>query len=203
MDNKDYNTTRNEIILPDYGRNIQKMVEHIVTIEDREERNRAAHTLVNIMYGMNSGSRENNVDLKQRIWSQLAIISQFSLDVDYPYEIPKPENHNDNPKTLDLPQGPIKFRHYGKTMENMVKKAMEMEDGEMKDVLIKTIANHMKKLYLIWNRESVGDDLIFSDMQEMAGMNIDFNENLKLKETRDILSNSISKNKKNRRNYRK
>ncbi|HBF87421.1 MAG TPA: DUF4290 domain-containing protein [Bacteroidales bacterium] len=199
IDNKDYNTSRNEITLPDYGRNIQKMIEFISTIENRDERNKAASTLANIMYGMNSSSRENNVDLRQRIWSQIAIISNFTLDVDYPFEVPRPEHFNDKPSKIEIPQSPIKFRHYGKIMENMIKKAVTMEDGEMKEALIKIIANHMKKLYLIWNRESVGDDLIFSDMQEIAGTNFGFIENLKLNETRDILS----KNKRTKRTHRK
>jgi ribosomal protein S17E len=185
MDNKDYNTKRNMIILPDYGRNIQKMVEHIATIESKEDRNKAALTIANIMTSMSSAnSRENSADLKHRIWSQLAIMSGFKLDIDYPIETPLPENYEEKAKKLPLPQSNIMFRHYGKTVEKMVEKASEMEEGEAKQFLIKSIANHMKKLYLLWNREGIEDEQIFADIKDMADGKLIIAENFKLVETR-------------------
>ena len=184
MDNKDYNTKRNMIILPDYGRNIQKMVEHIATIETKEERTKAAYTLASVMTGMSSNSRENSADLKHRIWSQLAVMSGFKLDIDYPIETPLPENYEEKVKRLPLPQSNIMFRHYGKTVEKMIEKASEMEEGEAKQFLIKSIANHMKKLYLLWNREGIEDEQIFADIKDMADGKLVIAENFKLVETR-------------------
>lgn len=195
----DYNTSRKKLILPEYGRNIQKMVDHAITIEDREERNKAARTLINIMGNLNPQLRDQG-DYKHKLWDHLAIISNFNLDVDSPYEKPEPSKLYEKPKTLEYNQDKIRYKHYGKYIEMMVRKAAEMDAGEEKGFLIRLLANHMKKSYLTWNRENVSDEQIFSDLKELSGGKIDLQkEDIKLSETRDILFKTRSK----KRNPRK
>ena len=194
-----YNTSREKLILPEYGRNVQKMVEHVLTIEDREERNKAARTLIGIMGNLNPHLRDYS-DYKHKLWDHLAIISGFSLDIDSPYEKPEPAKLMEKPAPIPYSQESIRYKHYGKYIHMMVGKAMEMEEGEEKNTLIKMLANHMKKSYLTWNRESVSDEQIFSDLLELSGGKINLqSEDIKLSETRDILQ----KNRPKKRTQRK
>jgi len=184
----DYNTSRKMMDLPEYGRNVQKMVDHIKTIEDREERNKAARTIISIMGNLNPHLRDI-ADFKHKLWDHLAIISNFELDIDSPYETIERIKLLEKPNPLTYNQGGIRYKHYGKYMEQMIKKAVEMEEGEEKEVLISMLANHMKKSYLTWNREVVNDEHIFLDLKELSGGKIDVKvEALKLSETRDILN---------------
>jgi len=189
----DYNTSRKKLVLPEYGRNVQKMVEHVLSIEDRDERNKAAKTLINIMGNLNPHLRDQG-DYKHKLWDHLAIMSEFKLDIDSPYEKPEPSRLAEKPKSIPYSQEKIRFKHYGKFIEMMVKKGVEMEDGEEKEFLIRLLANHMKKSYLTWNRENVSDEQIFSDLRELSGGKINIQaEDFKLSETRDILYKNRSK----------
>ena len=138
----DYNTTSKKLILPEYGRNIQKMVDHIMTIEDRDERNKAAKTIIGVMGNLNPHLRDIN-DFKHKLWDHLAIISDFKLDIDSPYELPEPEELYAKPKKLEYNQKSIRYKHYGHSIVMMIDKAVEMEEGEEKKDLVKMIANHM------------------------------------------------------------
>jgi hypothetical protein len=189
----DYNTQRSHMILPEYGRNIQKMVEYAVTIEDREERNRAARAIIAIMGNLNPHLRDV-VDFKHKLWDHLYIISNFKLDIDSPYKKPTPEVLFEKPKTVPYSDYDIKYKHYGKIIELLIKEAIGFEEGAEKDTLIKLIANHMKKCYLTWNREVVTDEAIFEDLNKLSGGALKVPADLKLSESRDILS----KNKKKR-----
>ncbi len=189
----DYNTSRKKLILPEYGRNIQKMINHILQIEDREERNKAANTIIGIMGNLNPHLRDIG-DFKHKLWDHLAIISDFKLDIDSPYELPTREKLDEKPNTIDYTQADLKFKHYGKSLQLMLKKASEMEEGEERKYLIELLANHMKKAYLTWNREAVEDEQIFTDMKEITGGKIDLlNDDVHLSETRDILSKNRKK----------
>jgi hypothetical protein len=184
----DYNTSRKKMDLPEYGRNVQKMVDHIKTIEDREERNKAARTIISIMGNLNPHLRDI-ADFKHKLWDHLAIISNFELDIDSPYETIERVKLLEKPNQLKYNQGGIRYKHYGKYMEQMIAKAVEMEEGEEKEALIRMLANHMKKSYLTWNREVVNDEHIFLDLKELSKGKIDVKvEALKLSETRDILN---------------
>ncbi len=152
----DYNTSRKKLALPEYGRHIHKLVDHIMTIEDRDERNRATRGLINVMGNLNPHLRDV-VDFKHKLWDHLAIISDFKLDIDSPYPLPTIEILTEKPRIVPYNQNRITYKHYGKVLEDMVKKASEMEDGEEKKVLTEMLANIMKKLYLTWNREAVND----------------------------------------------
>lgn len=188
----DYNTTRKKLILPEYGRNIQKMVDHIMTIEDRDERNKAAKTIIAVMGNLNPHLRDIN-DFKHKLWDHLAIISDFKLDIDSPYELPKQEELDAKPKKLDYNQKSIRYKHYGHSIVLMIEKAVEMEEGEEKKDLVKMIANHMKKSYLTWNREAVSDEEIFGDLKTLSKGRLELDPGMELSETKDILAKNMSK----------
>ena len=183
----DYNSRRNKLILPEYGRNIQKMVDHIKTIEDREERNKAARTIIGVMGNLNPHLRDVN-DFKHKLWDHLAVISNFELDIDSPYETPTPELLQEKPAKVDYNQKAIRYKHYGHSIVLMIEKAAEMEEGEEKSDLIKMIAYHMKKSYLTWNREAVDNQEIFDDLKTLSAGRIEVDPEMELPETKDILA---------------
>ena len=183
----DYNSSRNKLILPEYGRNIQKMVNHIKTIEDREERNKAAKTVIGVMGNLNPHLRDVN-DFKHKLWDHLAVIADFDLDIDSPYPFPEPESLKSKPNKIPYNQHKIRSKHYGRSIVLMIDKAVELEEGEEKKDLVKMIAYHMKKSYLTWNREAVSDEEIFADLKRLSGGKLEINEDLKLPETREILA---------------
>lgn len=188
----DYNSNRKKLPLPEYGRNLQNMVDHIMTIEDREERNRAAKTIIDIMGNMYPYLRDIN-DFKHKLWDHLAIMSDFKLDIDYPYEPPRRETFNEPPGRIGYDFGKIRLRHYGKIMESLVTKAATFESGEEKEVLIKLLANHMKKSYLVWNKDTVDDEKIYADLELLSHGHIKRSD-LDLTETKDILFRNRKKN---------
>jgi hypothetical protein len=188
-----YNTEEKKLVMPEYGRNIQNMVDYCVAIEDREERKRCANTIINIMGNMFPHLRDVN-DFKHILWDHLAIMADFKLDIDYPYEIVKKENLYARPYNNNR----IRYRHYGKTLELMIRKATELEAGVEKDQLIKLLATQMKKSFLTWNKESVDDRKIFKDLDELSSGKIVLDEEVhKLAESRDILA----RNNTNKKNY--
>ncbi len=184
----DYNTSRKSLVLPEYGRNIQKMVLHIKTVEDRDERNRLAKAIIQVMGNMNPHLRDV-ADFKHKLWDHLAIISDFELDVDSPYPTPLPEELNTAPDKLPYKNSrEVRFKHYGRVLENMVKTSIDFPEGEEKKFLIEVICNQMKKSFLNWNRESVADDLIFSDFKFLTKDQVNIPEGLKLKEIKDLIN---------------
>ncbi len=188
----DYNSSRKKLILPEYGRNIQKMVNHIKTIEDRDERNKAAKTVIGVMGNLNPHLRDVN-DFKHKLWDHLAIIADFDLDIDSPYDWPTPESLQSKPGKIPYNQHRIRYKHYGRSIVLMIEKAVELEAGEEKEDLIRMIAIHMKKSYLTWNREAVSDEVIFTDLKTLAGGKLEISEGLKLPETKDILAKNRKK----------
>lgn len=190
----EYNTSRQKLVLPEYGRNIQKMVKLTMEEPDREKRNKMAQSIIAIMGNMNPHLRDI-ADFKHKLWDHLAIISDFQLDIDSPYEAPEIQKLQEKPENVPYKINSAKFKHYGQTIEKMVHVAIEMEEGELKEILIQLIANHMKKSYLTWNKEAVSDEQIFKDLKILSNGKIDINfEDNKLTETRDILA----KNKRRR-----
>jgi hypothetical protein len=183
----DYNSSREKLILPEYGRNIQKMVNHIKTIEDREERNKAAKTVIGVMGNLNPHLRDVG-DFKHKLWDHLAVIADFDLDIDSPYELPERESLISKPERVPYHQHKIKKKHYGRSIVLMIDVAVSLEAGEEKDDLVRMIAYHMKKSYLTWNREAVSDEEIFGDMKTLSGGKLEVNPDLKLPETKDILA---------------
>jgi len=183
-----YNTQEKRLTLPEYGRNIQNMVDYCVSIANREERTRCADAIINIMGNMFPHLRDVN-DFKHILWDHLAIMSNFALDIDYPYEVVKRENMYLKPQKLPYTQGKITYKHYGKNLEMMIRKATEYESSEQKEYLIGLLANHMKKSFLTWNKEMVDDQKIFKDLELLsAGHIVRDEDSHKLTESKDILS---------------
>lgn len=182
----DYNTSRSKLVISEYGRNVQKMVEYAISLEDREARTRLANLIVNVMAQLNPTIREMN-DYKQKLWDHLHIISGFRLDVDSPYPPPSRENLERKPEKVPYEYNGIKFRHYGKNIESIIKSAIELEDGPKKDELMVMIGNQLKKLYLNWNRESVTDEVIDAHLQELSDGKLRLPEGTVLTRSFDIL----------------
>ena len=194
-----YNTEEKRLALPEYGRNIQNMVDYCITITDREERKRCANTIINVMGNLFPHLRDVN-DFKHILWDHLAIMSDFKLDIDYPYEIVKKENLNTRPPRIPYSNSRFHYRHYGKTLELMIQKATTYPDGSEKDQLIKLLATQMKKSFLTWNKETVDDRKIFKDLDELSdGKIILDEEEHKLLESRDLIARTNSNT--NKKNY--
>ena len=180
----EYNTQRKKMELPEYGRSVQNMVDHALTIEDREERQRCANTIINIMGGMFPHLRDVP-DFKHKLWDHLAIMSDFKLDIDYPFEIVKKEDLVVKPEQLAYPNADFRYRHYGRFLEGMVKKAVEVEDEEEKRQLINLLAIQMKKDLNNLNKEGIEDQKIVDDLREYSNGAIDLKvEDLRLGESR-------------------
>ena len=190
----DYNTQRKKLPLPEYGRNIQRMVDHLKTIEDREERNRAAQTVIDVMGNLYTYLRDV-AEFKHKLWDHLAIMSDFDLDIDYPYEPPSPDILTEKPNRVPYNQQDLKYRHYGLVTKKMIDAAVEMQ-GEEQKIMIEQLANHMKKLYLLWNKDSVDDEKIFMDLEEMSGGKLKVSRDLELSDTKAIFSKKKKKKKK-------
>ena len=159
-----YNSQLKKLALPEYGRNIQQMVDYCCTIEDREERNKCAYSIINTMSNL-FPQLNQEADFMHKLWDHLAIMSDFKLDIDYPYEVVKPENLATKPQPVGYKFESIKMRHYGKIVDQMIQRACEYPDGDEKDALVMLIANHMKKLIYQINNEDVEDAKIFKDLE--------------------------------------
>ena len=183
----EYPTLQGKLIMPEYGRNVQRMIEHALTIEDREERTRCVNTIVNIMGKLFPYLRDVN-DFKHKLWDHVAIMSDFRLDIDYPYEIVKKENLYERPETIPYKQSKIAYMHYGRNLEDMIESVSEYPEGETKTELIRLLANQMKKCFLTWNKEVVDDKKIFDDLRELSNGKLDVSSDIfKLMESRDVL----------------
>ena len=157
-----YNTQEKTLPMPEYGRAVQKMVDHAVTIEDRAERQRCANTIISVMGNMFPQLRDV-ADFKHKLWDHLAVMAD-------------PTALHPTPQRLPYPNGCIRYRHYGRCIEDMIKKACEMPDGEERDELLRLIAAQMKKEYVLWNKESVEDSKIIEDIREYSNGQICLSE---------------------------
>ncbi len=163
----EYNTQQRKLPLPEYGRSVQNMVDHCLTIEDRAERQRCANTIIHIMGSMFPQLRDVE-DFSHKLWDHLAIMSDFKLDIDYPVEIVKKESLEVKPDNVPYTQSRIRYRHYGQFVQDLIKTALSFEDEEQRLQLAKLIANHMKLDYINWNKDGVEDQKIFDDLYEMS-----------------------------------
>lgn len=184
--NYDYNTQRKRMALPEYGRNVQKMVDHIKSIENRDERNRAAKTIISIMGNLNPHLRDVG-DFKHKLWDHLALIADFELDIDAPYPIPEASKFDEKPKTIPYRQSDIRFLHYGRIIELMINAASEMEDGEEKEYLTNLIVNQMKKSYITWNRGQVADEVIIENLRQLSKGRLKMTDRVRILEVRELI----------------
>ena len=174
-----YNTERVKLYIPEYGRNVQKMVDYLKTIEDREKRNEQARAIIKVMEILNP-SVHLQEDYEHKLWDHLFIISGFDLDVDAPYPMPAPESLNEPPQMLSSRRKPIKANHYGRNIENIIDLISEKEDGEQKTAMIRSLAIYMRQQYLIWNKDTVADETIFQDIEKLSDYRIKVPEGITL-----------------------
>lgn len=213
MEALQYNSERTALIIPEYGRHMHIMVDQLIATEDREERNKKAKAIIGVMGNLNPHLRDVP-DFQHKLWDQLFIMSQFQLDVDSPFEKPEKEVLEQKPLPLDYPQNFPKYRFYGNNIKGMIDAALSWEDGEMKDALVFNIANHMKKCFLNWNKDTVDDQVIFKHLAELSNQALSVKEELlPLTSTQDLLrmkskngngpqSNGAAKPRKNRNRKR-
>lgn len=174
-----YNTERVTLHIPEYGRNVQKMVDYLKTIEDREKRNEQARAVVKVMEILNPAVHLQE-DYEQKLWDHLHIISDFSLDVDSPYPLPAIEKLHEKPKPVPHSDRPIKATHYGRNIESIIDLIAEHEEGEVKTSMIRSLAIYMRQQYLIWNKDTVADETIFQDIEKLSDYRIKVPEGLQL-----------------------
>jgi len=183
----DYNSDRKRLTIPEYGRNIHQMVAHACSLEDRDERNHAAQTIIAIMGQLNPHLRDVS-EFNHKLWDHLFIMSDFTLDVDSPFPIPEPDTLTKKPELLEYPSRDFKYKHYGRTIELFVKQAMALEPGEERIAHTCAIANMMKRSYLHWNRDSVSDEVIIGHLTEISKGELVLPEGFVFENTADILA---------------
>ena len=171
-DNLEYNTVREDLIIPEYGRHIQKMIHHASSQKSKDERNKIAKSIISVMGNLQPHLRDVS-DFQHKLWDQLFIMSDFKLDADSPFEKPKKEELLAKPDPLSYPQSFPKYRFYGNNIKIMIDEAVRWDSGDKKDALVYIIANHMKKCFLNWNKDSVEDQVIFDHLYELSNSKID------------------------------
>ncbi len=172
-----YNTQQKRMPLPEYGRSIQNMVDHALTIENRAERQRCANTIINMMGNLFPHLRDVP-DFKHKLWDHLAIMADFKLDIDYPYEVVRKEKLTCKPDPVPYPNAHIRYRHYGHSIEELIKIASELPEGDEKQNLVALVCNHMKKDYMTWNKDTVDDRKISEDLYELSGGKLQLTDDL-------------------------
>lgn len=163
----EYNSQRENLIIPEYGRYVQKLINQITAIEDREKRNKGARYVISVLGNLNPHLRDVP-DFQHKLWDQLFIMSDFKLDIDSPFPIPTRDVVQLKPERLSYPQNFPKYRFYGNNIKYMIDVARKWEEGELKNALIIVIANHMKKCFLSWNKDTVTDEVIFNHLLELS-----------------------------------
>ncbi len=196
----EYNSLRPRLIIPEYGRHLQKLIDSAIATENKEERNKLARYIISVMGTLQPHLRDVP-DFQHKLWDQLFIMSDFKLDVDSPYPIPSRELLNLKPEKLAYPQNFPKYRFYGNNIKYMIDVANGWEDGEMKSALVKVIANHMKKSYLSWNKDSVKDEVIFEHLHELSGGKINLiSSSEELSNTSDLMRTNKKMSNKSQNN---
>lgn len=183
--NLEMNSQRPDLIIPEYGRNIQRMVEYAMTLEDREERNQCCRAILSVMGQLFPYLRDID-DFNHKLWDHLYIMSNFKLDVDSPYPRPEAEELDAPPQRIPYPQGDVKFGHYGRYVESMVDKCAAMEDGPEKQAFTLAIANLMKQNALNWNRNTVTDDVVLKDLRYLSQGKLSLDDNTQLHAVKTI-----------------
>jgi hypothetical protein len=171
------------MIIPEYGRHIQKLVDHCLALETKEERDKMAKAIVDVMGNLQPHLRDVP-DFKHKLWDQLYIMADFKLDVESPYPKPSKEELQEKPEGLPYPKSASRYRYYGNNIQTMIDIALSWEEGDKKEALVFTIANHMKKCYLNWNKDTVDDAVIFKHLYDLSDGKID------LRDTEEALSES-------------
>lgn len=191
-----YNTGRGKLLISEYGRIVQQMVEAAVEEPDREKRQRMANDLIRMMAQLNPGAREH-VDFKQKLWDHLFIMSDYKLEVDAPYPMPTPEHVQARPSPLGYPQSRIRFRFYGKIVPKMIERVAELEDGPYRTAYINAIGSFMKMSSKAWNLEMLNDNEVMAHLEEMSHgkINMHTSEDLEFRSLQQRKVNAIGEDK--------
>ncbi len=206
----EYNSERTLMIIPEYGRHIQKLVNHCVALESKEERDKMAKAIVDVMGNLQPHLRDVP-DFKHKLWDQLYIMSEFKLDVESPYPQPSKEELQEKPEALAYPKSASRYRYYGNNIQTMIDVALSWEEGDKKEALVFTIANHMKKCYLNWNKDTVDDAVIYKHLYDLSDGKIDLrsteeeltdSKNLLRKRNSQGQNHSKTNNKKQHHNHK-
>lgn len=197
--NLEYNTQRGKLIISEYGRHIQKLVEYALTKENKDERQKITNGIIEMMGELNPHLRDID-DFKHKLWDHIFIISDFKLDVDSPYPKPEVEELIKKPEPLKYPNKKIRFNHYGSIIEDMIQEAINFKDEDIKKKLTLSIANQMKKSYVNWNRDSVKDSLIFKQLDILSGGKLSLDENTQLTEVSVVNKSNTQRRKKHKNN---
>ncbi len=183
----EYNSERPLMIIPEYGRHIQKLVDHCVALETKEERDKMAKAIVDVMGNLQPHLRDVP-DFKHKLWDQLYIMSDFKLDANSPYPQPSKEELQEKPEALAYPKSASRYRYYGNNIQTMIDVALSWEEGEKREALVFTIANHMKKCYLNWNKDTVDDAVIFNHLYDLSDGKLDLrNTEEELTDSKNLL----------------
>lgn len=188
----EYNSERSTMVIPEYGRHIHKLVDHCVALDSEEERAKMAHAIIDVMGNLQPHLRDVP-DFKHKLWDQLFMMSNYQLDVESPYPKPEKESLEAKPKPLGYPKTASKYRFYGNNIQTMIDVALSWEEDEKREGLVLNIANHMKKCYLNWNKDTVEDSVIFDHLNELSDGKIDLrNSEEVLSDTKLLLRKSNS-----------
>lgn len=174
-----YNTEVEKLQMPEYGRNVLKMVEQLKQIEDRDKRTQQARAVVKVMESLNPQVHQQE-NYAQKLWDHLFIIAGYDLDVDSPYPKPTPEVINSKPDPIPLNTKPIRARHYGRNIESILDLIASEPEGEVKTAMIRSLAIYMRQQYLIWNKDTVADETIFMDIERLSGGRVKVPEGIEL-----------------------
>lgn len=182
----EYNTQREKMIIPEYGRHIQKMVEYCLTIEDREKRNEYAKTII-VAMGQVNPSNNQTANYQQKLWDHLFIISDYKLDVDSPYEKPTREQKDEKPSTLKYKNSKITYKTYGALLESLVKNVAQMPEGKQKQGLVNDLAQQMKKLYLQYNINTCDEQVLRNNLERLSNGRIILPADFQFKSNKELL----------------
>ena len=196
----EYNTNRTKLLMPEYGRNIQQMVEYCKSIPSKEERNEVAKTIVEFMGQRNPHLRDEE-NYKHKLWDHLYILADYDLDVDAPYPFPTKEELDQKPNRMDYPSFDNEYKFYGKSILQLIDRAIELEEGEEKEALIQVIANNMKKSYNVYNKEHVQDEVIFRHLKELSQDKLDLTGIETLDKSKIYHPNRNKRNNHKKRNH--
>ena len=185
----DYNTQREKLLMPEYGRNVQKMVDKVRAIPNKAKRDEQAEAVVKVMEILNT-QVHNQENYEQKLWDHLYMISGFDLDIDAPYPMPEKSRLETPPAMIPVKRKPIKATHYGRNIESIIELISGMEEGDDKTAMIRSLAIYMRQQYLIWNKDSVADETIFQDIEKLSDYRIRVPEGLRLSKVSSEMSYS-------------
>jgi len=195
-----YNTSREQLKIPEYGRNVKHMIDFAKTVEDRDERNQVAKAIISVMGQLNPHLRDVD-DFTHKLWDHLFIISNFELDVDSPYPLPDIKAIEEKPELVNYSKGRIKYAYYGKSVSFFIEEAIKMKDGEEKDALVVEIANLMKRSFLIWNKDHVDDEIIVKHLEELSDGLLKLKDEDAIKDADQLVSGNTNNNNHRRKKH--